>query len=64
LLSIARRPVSHQERAAIAGANSRACPDRALTEFAQRYADQNERDYALFVDEVRQGRLEVSHEST
>jgi uncharacterized protein (DUF2252 family) len=37
--------------------------DRALTEFAERYADQNERDYEVFVEEVQQGRLEVAAES-
>jgi uncharacterized protein (DUF2252 family) len=37
--------------------------DRALSEFAERYADQNERDYKVFVDAVRQGRLPASDES-
>jgi uncharacterized protein (DUF2252 family) len=31
--------------------------DQALTEFAERYADQNERDYETFLQEIRQGRL-------
>ena len=30
-----------------------------ITDFAERYADQNERDYQLFVDAVRSGRLEA-----
>lgn len=33
--------------------------DRAMTDFAVRYADQNERDYAEFVEAVRSGRLEA-----
>jgi uncharacterized protein (DUF2252 family) len=37
--------------------------DRALTEFAERYADQNERDHELFVEEIRSGRLEAAPES-
>jgi hypothetical protein len=36
---------------------------RALTEFADRYADQNERDYEVFMDQIRSGRLEVAEES-
>jgi len=31
--------------------------DRAVTDFANRYADQNERDYQAFLDAVRTGRL-------
>ena len=31
--------------------------DKAITDFAKRYADQNERDYQAFVDAVRSGRL-------
>jgi hypothetical protein len=34
--------------------------DQALTDFADRYADQNERDYEAFVEEVRSGRLEAT----
>ena len=33
--------------------------DRAMTDFAARYADRNERDYAEFVEAVRSGRLEA-----
>jgi uncharacterized protein (DUF2252 family) len=33
--------------------------DRAMTDFACRYADQNERDYERFVDAIRSGRLEA-----
>jgi hypothetical protein len=38
--------------------------DRALTEFAERYADQNERDYEAFMEEIRSGRLEAAPESS
>jgi uncharacterized protein (DUF2252 family) len=33
--------------------------DRSITDFSERYADQNERDYQAFVDAVRSGRLEA-----
>jgi len=33
--------------------------DQALTEFAERYADQNELDYAAFLEENHSGRLEA-----
>ena len=33
--------------------------DLAITDFSQRYADQNERDYQTFVDAVRGGRIEA-----
>ena len=33
--------------------------DRAITDFAVRYADQNERDYQDFVTAVRSGQLEA-----
>jgi uncharacterized protein (DUF2252 family) len=36
--------------------------DQALTEFAERYADQNERDYQAFLEEIRSGRLEAASE--
>jgi hypothetical protein len=31
--------------------------DRSITDFAERYADQNEPDYGLFTDAVESGRL-------
>ena len=34
--------------------------DVAMTEFAEAYADQNERDYQRFVDAARDGRIEVT----
>ena len=33
--------------------------DRSVTDFSERYADQNERDYEHFVEAVRSGRLEA-----
>ena len=32
--------------------------DRSITDFAKRYADQNDRDYTAFLDAVRSGKLE------
>jgi uncharacterized protein (DUF2252 family) len=37
--------------------------DQALAEFAVRYADQSERDYETFRDEVQSGRLEATKEA-
>jgi glyoxylase-like metal-dependent hydrolase (beta-lactamase superfamily II) len=37
--------------------------DQALTEFAERYADQNERDYEAFPEQIRSGRLQAAPES-
>ena len=34
--------------------------DRSITDFSERYADQNEQDYQAFVDAVRSGRLEAT----
>ena len=33
--------------------------DRAIADFSERYADQNEKDYEAFVEAVRSGRLEA-----
>jgi uncharacterized protein (DUF2252 family) len=33
--------------------------DRSITDFAKRYADQNELDYQAFADAIRSGRLEA-----
>jgi uncharacterized protein (DUF2252 family) len=33
--------------------------DKSITDFSQRYADQNERDYTAFVNAVKSGRLEA-----
>jgi uncharacterized protein (DUF2252 family) len=34
--------------------------DKAITDFSERYADQNEQDYEEFVDAVKSGRLEAA----
>ena len=33
--------------------------DKAIVDFSERYADQNERDYESFTDAIRTGRLEA-----
>jgi Uncharacterized protein conserved in bacteria (DUF2252) len=33
--------------------------DKSITDFSERYADQNERDYEEFVNAVRSGRLKA-----
>jgi len=33
--------------------------DRSVTDFSERYADQNEKDYQKFTEAVRSGRLEA-----
>ena len=33
--------------------------DRSITDFSERYADQNEKDYQAFAEAVRSGRLEA-----
>ena len=33
--------------------------DQSITDFAERYADQNERDYQAFAGAIRSGRLEA-----
>ena len=33
--------------------------DESITDFAERYADRNDRDYAAFTDAIRAGRLEA-----
>jgi hypothetical protein len=33
--------------------------DRSITDFSERYADQNERDYQEFVKAIRSGRLQA-----
>jgi uncharacterized protein (DUF2252 family) len=34
--------------------------DRSITDFAERYADQNERDYQEFMDAIRSGKLQAT----
>ena len=36
--------------------------DRSITDFSERYADQNEQDYQAFADAVRSGRLEATED--
>jgi predicted alpha/beta hydrolase len=33
--------------------------DRSITDFSERYADQNERDYQAFAEAIRAGRLQA-----
>ena len=33
--------------------------DRSITDFSERYADQNEQDYQAFTEAIRSGRLEA-----
>ena len=33
--------------------------DRSITDFSERYADQNDKDYQAFAEAVRSGRLEA-----
>jgi Uncharacterized protein conserved in bacteria (DUF2252) len=33
--------------------------DRSISNFAKRYADQNERDYQAFAEAIRSGRLQA-----
>ena len=33
--------------------------DRSITDFSERYADQNQKDYQEFVEAVRSGRIEA-----
>jgi uncharacterized protein (DUF2252 family) len=61
--TLARAHARSGDPIAIAGyVGSSETLDRALTVFAERYADQNERDYDSFVEEIRSGRLDASSE--
>ena len=33
--------------------------DQSIADFSERYADQNDRDYAAFCDAIRSGRLQA-----
>jgi uncharacterized protein DUF2252 len=58
--TLARGHARSGDRAAIAGyLGASARFDEAVAEFAEAYADQNERDYNALVDAVRSGRLEA-----
>jgi len=58
--TLARAHARSGDRVAIA-----ACPgtsdafDKSVTDFSERYADQNERDYQEFLTAIRSGRLEA-----
>jgi uncharacterized protein (DUF2252 family) len=59
--TLAKAHARSGDPAAIAGyLGSGATFDRALAEFAETYADQNERDYAAFRDAVDSGRLSAT----
>jgi hypothetical protein len=34
--------------------------DQSITDFSERYADQNEQDYERFVEAIKSGRLEAT----
>jgi uncharacterized protein (DUF2252 family) len=56
--TLARAHARSGDRVAIAGyLGSSTSFDRAVTEFAEAYADQNERDYAALTDAARSGKL-------
>jgi uncharacterized protein (DUF2252 family) len=58
--TLARAHARSGDRAAIAAyLGSGTTFDEAIADFAEAYADQNERDYDSLMDEVRGGRLEV-----
>jgi uncharacterized protein (DUF2252 family) len=58
--TLARAHARSGDRIAIAGYLGSGTPfDRALLEFADRYAEQNERDYAALADAVKTGRLKA-----
>ena len=58
--TLARAHARSGDRVAIAGyLGSGTQFDRALLEFADRYAEQNERDYAALADAVKTGRLKA-----
>jgi hypothetical protein len=58
---LARGHARTGDRIAIAGYLGRGDAfDIAMTEFAELYADQNERDYELFMDAAREQRIQVT----
>ena len=59
--TLARAHARSGDRVAIAGYLGKGSQfDRALLEFADRYAEQNDRDYAALADAVATGRLEAT----
>ena len=58
--SLARAHACSGDPAAMSGyLGSGQAFDAAITEFAEKYADQNERDYAAFTEAIRSGRIEA-----
>ncbi len=63
--TLARAHARSGDAAAIAGyLGSGEAFDRALAEFSVAYADQNERDYAAFVDAIDAGRIEAESDGS
>jgi hypothetical protein len=63
--TLARAHARSGDPVAIAGyLGSSGTFDQDLTEFAERYADQNERDYDTFLEEIRSGRLDAASETS
>ena len=63
--TLARAHARSGDSAAIAGyLGSGEAFDQALTEFSVAYADQNERDYAAFVDAIDTGRIEAESDGS
>jgi uncharacterized protein (DUF2252 family) len=63
--TLARAHARSGDPVAIAGyLGSSGTFDQALIDFAEQYADQNERDYEALREEIRSGRLEVAPESS
>jgi hypothetical protein len=60
--TLARAHARSGDRVAIAAyLGSGSAFDRAVARFAERYADQNERDHAALVDAASAGRIAVEH---
>ena len=63
--TLARAHARSGDAAAIAGyLGSGQVFDRALAEFSVAYADQNERDYAAFVEAIDSGRIEATSDGS
>lgn len=61
--TLARAHARSGDRIAIAAYLGRGCSfDQALTRFAEKYADRNERDHQALVDAVRAGRLPAAND--
>jgi uncharacterized protein (DUF2252 family) len=59
--TLARAHARNSDPIAISGyLGSKGIFERAVGVFSERYADQNERDYAAFMDQIQSGRLEAA----